>query len=185
MSNQPRLRLKVAFFVKVFSSILDYGIDFELLQFHYDLWLCQWCHIYCKKIALLSCTGIKCEDVLFWLFGKCNINFYRMLLISLAIDHYFLTISPYEWTFAMAHWIENIRNTSGREATHLAAYKTIHIVHTLEQVLRGYLCGTNTKKWSRHVFSYENRKGCSNVNFFFYRCSSSNEEQFTSIFYCG
>ena len=30
---------KVAFFIKVFSSIVDYGMDFQLLQFDYDLWL--------------------------------------------------------------------------------------------------------------------------------------------------
>ena len=37
--NTSRLSIKVAFLIKVFSSILDYALDFELLQFHYDLWL--------------------------------------------------------------------------------------------------------------------------------------------------
>ena len=37
--NNSHLSTKVAFFIKVFSSILDYAIDFELLKFHYDVWL--------------------------------------------------------------------------------------------------------------------------------------------------
>ena len=34
-----RASTKIAFMTKVFSQISDYGTNFELLQFHYDLWI--------------------------------------------------------------------------------------------------------------------------------------------------
>ena len=35
----------------------------------------------------------------------------------------------------------------------LAGYETAHIAHTLAQIVQGYLCGSNCKKWSKRVFS--------------------------------
>ena len=38
--QQNRARTtKIAFMTKVFGEIADYGTSFELLQFHYDIWL--------------------------------------------------------------------------------------------------------------------------------------------------
>ena len=37
--NETRLSTKVAFITKVFSNTLDYALQYQLLQFHYDLWL--------------------------------------------------------------------------------------------------------------------------------------------------
>ena len=34
-----RLSIKVSFYTKLFSEILDYGMHFDLLQFQYDRWL--------------------------------------------------------------------------------------------------------------------------------------------------
>lgn len=69
----------------------------------------------------------------------------------------------------MANWIEDIRKKSGHGPTKLSGHETIHIAHTLEQVIRGYLCGSNTNKWSKHVLNYQNKKAQSNINTYFYR----------------
>ena len=53
----------------------------------------------------------------------------------------FLTISPYEWSFPIPHWLSSLRNLTGKGPTQLAAYETIHITHVLEQIICGYLCG--------------------------------------------
>ena len=54
------------------------------------------------------------------------------------------------------------------KATKLAAYETMPIAHMLEQIICGYLCGSNMNKWNKHVFNYESLKHYSNVNTYFY-----------------
>ena len=46
--------------------------------------------------------------------------------------------------------------------------ETLHVALVLEQLVRGYLCGSNTKKRGEHVFSYNSTKGKSNINSYFY-----------------
>ena len=169
--NNSRLSTKVAFFIKVFSSVVDYGIDFELLQFHYDLWLFK-----TVSGAIFSARRLHCSPVRALNAKTFSPGYWKTQhrLLQDAVDQFgypslFLTISPYKWTFPMASWIENIRNKTGKCPTHLAAYETIHIAHTLEQVIHGYLCGSNSNKWSKHAFSYQNKKGRSNINTYFYR----------------
>ena len=42
-------------------------------------------------------------------------------------------------------------------------------MHILAQIVRGYLCGSNSSKWSKHVFSYNRIPKHANVKNFFYR----------------
>ena len=51
--------------------------------------------------------------------------------------------------------------------TTLASYETYNITHTLEQVVRGYLCGSTSQKWNQHVFSYNRIATHKNVKTFF------------------
>ena len=46
---------------------------------------------------------------------------------------------------------------------------TIHIAHVLEQVVCGYLCGSNDSRWTEHVFNYNGLQNRNNVNTYFYR----------------
>ena len=81
----------------------------------------------------------------------------------------FVTISPFEWSFPFPKWLQDVRIKTGKGPTELAGFETAHIVHTLAQLVRGYLCGSNSNKWSSHVFSYNASKNYSNVKTFFYR----------------
>ena len=47
--RDSRLSSKVSFMHKVMSEIADYSMDYELLQFHYDLWLWQTVTGYCSR----------------------------------------------------------------------------------------------------------------------------------------
>ena len=53
--------------------------------------------------------------------------------------------------------------------TELPGYETYNITHVLEQIVRGYLCGSTNQKWSQHVFSYNKISNHPNVKTFFYR----------------
>jgi len=65
--------------------------------------------------------------------------------------------------------MENLRASTGNGPTNLSGLETLHIVHVLEQVVRGYLCGSNTKTWGNHVFQYRGIKNEDNVLTYFYR----------------
>ena len=79
----------------------------------------------------------------------------------------FVTINPYEWTFPFPQWLKNAQQLTGCGPTKLAGFETIHIAHTLEQIVRGYLCDSNDARWNKHVFSYDNQKGRSNINTYY------------------
>ena len=59
---------------------------------------------------------------------------------------FFLTVSPYEWTFPWPAFIQQLRQDLAMEPTDLPVLETIHISHVLEQVARGYLIGANTNR---------------------------------------
>lgn len=81
----------------------------------------------------------------------------------------FVTISPFEWSFPWPPWIEQLRALTGLGPTRLAAVETVHIAHVLEQVVRGYLCGSNTNRWQQHVFNNCARPVQTNIRTYFYR----------------
>lgn len=45
----------------------------------------------------------------------------------------------------------------------------MHFINVLEQVVRGYLCGSNSNRWKEHVFQNRRNKNSNNVNTYFYR----------------
>ena len=54
--NESRQSMKVSFINKVFSNIVDYGITYDLLQFHYDLWIFK-----TVSGAISSARRMKCS----------------------------------------------------------------------------------------------------------------------------
>lgn len=81
----------------------------------------------------------------------------------------FITISPSEWTFPWPYMLQNISSNSGYGPTNLPFQESMHYVHTLEQVIRGYLWGSNNSKWKQHVFNYNNSSNQTNILNYFYR----------------
>ena len=80
----------------------------------------------------------------------------------------FITISPSEWSFPLPLWLEAFSIETGYGPTQSACFETLHFMHVLEQIVRGYFCGSNDSKWCNHVFSY-NRTPTNNINAYFYR----------------
>ena len=174
--NNSCLSTKVAFLVKVNSSIADYGLNHKLLHSHYDLWLF-------KTVSGVITTGRQqlCSPARSLETKPFSPEYWkwqhRYLLDALA-QHgppsLFLTISSYEWTFPIPPWLSALRELTARGPTELAAFETFQITHVLEQIIRGYLCGSNDKKWTNHLFNYNRIATYSNVNTYFYRFEFQN-----------
>ena len=162
--------------MKVNSSIADYGLNHKLLHSHYDLWLF-------KTVSGVITTGRQrlCSPARSLETKPFSPEYWkwqhRYLLDALA-QHgppsLFLTISPYEWTFPIPPWLSALRELTARGPTELAAFETFQITHVLEQIIRGYLCGSNDKKWTNHLFNYNRIATYSNVNTYFYRFEFQN-----------
>ena len=153
--NETRLSTKVSYWHKLTSQIADYSMLYDLLHFHYDLWLWQTVSGAIASARKLNCSPNKALEAKtfsseFWRWQ------HRYLLD--AVEQFgspslFITISPYEWTFPFPPWMESLRQMSGKNPTSLATLETLHIVHILEQLVRGYMCGSNSNKWNNHAFS--------------------------------
>ena len=165
------LSSKVSFYTKLFSEILDYGMHFDLLQFQYDRWLFKTVSGAVNTARFLRCSPARALETK--TFSATYWQWQHRYVLD-AVDQFglpdvFITISPFEWSFPFPSWLDEVRMKTGKGPTELPGFETAHIVHTLAQLVRGYLCGSNSKKWSNHIFSYNAKKDHSNVKTFFYR----------------
>ena len=81
----------------------------------------------------------------------------------------FITISPYEWTFPVPQWLQRLHEQSGHRPTNMAAFETLHFAHTLDQLIRGYICGSNSQLWQNHLLRHNWDPNQANINTYFYR----------------
>lgn len=169
--QQSRLSRKIGFLTKVFSGIVDYSLEYELLQFHYDLWIFTTVSGALSSGRIMRCSPARALNAKTFSTGYWKMQ-HRLLLDAVYQFGYpslFITINPYEWTFPFPKWLSNIRDMTGRGPTALSGFETIHIAHVLEQLVRGYLTGTNQSSWKKHILSYGNRSAISNINTYYYR----------------
>ena len=96
------------FINKVFSNIVDYGITYDLLQFHYDLWIFK-----SVSGAISSARRMKCSPATSLNSKTFSAGYWRTqhrhlidAVMQFGYPSVFVTISPYEWTFPFPQWIE-------------------------------------------------------------------------------
>lgn len=169
--QKSRLSAKVSFCHKLFSEIPDYAIHFDLLQWQYDRAIYKVVSGAINTARLSNCSPARALDSK--PFSPTYWQWQHRYLLD-AVDQFglpdvFITISPFEWSFPFAKWISDIRGKTGKGPTELACFETYHISHVLEQIVRGYLCGSNSKKWRNHIFSYNRSSSQKNVKTYFYR----------------
>lgn len=162
---------KMSFIHKLLSPVVDYAMHYELVQYHYDRWLFKTITGAVNASKASGCSPNRSLENKS--FSKTFWEHQHLFLID-AVHQYgfpslFLTISPYEWTFPFPPFIEDMRNTYGKDVTELAALETLHIAHVLEQVVRGYVTGGNCNRWRTHLFSNVNDPSSKNIHTFFYR----------------
>ena len=91
------------------------------------------------------------------------------MALKVWFPSFFITISPYEWTFPFPPFIDHIHDLYAKDVTDLPMLETLHIAHVLEQIARGYLTGGNTNRWKAHVFGNPHDPNEKNVLAYFYR----------------
>lgn len=169
--QDSRLSMKIAFCTKLFSEIVDYGLHFDLLQWQYDRNLYKVVSGAINTARFSNCSPAQALDSksfspTYWQWQ------HRYLLDAVqqfGLPDVFITISPFEWSFPFVNWVSSVRSKTGMGPTQLAGYETFNIAHALEQIVRGYLCGSNSTKWSHHLFSYNRTSNHNNIKTYFYR----------------
>ena len=169
--QDSRLSMKAAFCTKLFSEIQDYLLHFDLLQWHYDRTLYKIVSGAINTARIMNCSPAKALDTksfspTYWQWQ------HRYLLDAVhqfGVPDVFITISPFEWSFPFANWLSSLRHIAGKGPTEIAGYETFNIAHVLEQIVRGYLCGSNSQKWTNHLFSYNRSSTQKNIKTYFYR----------------
>ena len=169
--RESRLSGKISFHTKLFSEIIDYGLHFDLLQFHYERTMYKVISGAINSGRFTQCSPARALDTkpfspTYW---EWQHRYLIDAVSQFGLPDVFITISPYEWTFPFPIWLENIRKLTGRGSTELAGFETEHILHTLKQIVRGYLCGSSNPKWSNYIFSYNQIAKMKNAKTYFYR----------------
>lgn len=169
--RDSRLSSKKSFLTKVHSQIIDYSLHFDLLLFHYDRWIFKTVTGAMTSARMFKCSPARSLDDKtfspeYW---RWQHRFLLDAVRQFGLPTVFMTFSPYEWSFPFPSWLQNIRCQTGMGPTNLAAYETFHIAHVLEQIVRGYLCGSNDARWSQHIFTYNGKKNMKNIQTYFYR----------------
>jgi hypothetical protein len=139
--------------------LLGYGAAFELLQFVYDLNL--WSSLGAKRniargVPLRIMLRGHTFSPLYW---KTVHNGLVDLVRQLGFPSIFFTMAPYEWAYPYHTAILDEMTKLLRPRLQLPALETMHIAHTMTQLVVGFLAGKN-----QHVAARAELTAC-------YRCA--------------
>ena len=167
---------KAAFVSKCFSPVADYALHFNLMQFMFDRWLYKTIPVaihsstgrtgHSSQYQLMSALDSKPFSPEYW---KWQHRYLIDAVRQYGYPSLFITISPYEWSFTRPLWIQELMSTFQRPPHSIPFFLNFHFLHTLEQVIRGYMCGANNSKWRSQLFSTGSRQDRNNVLTYFYR----------------
>ena len=169
--NETRLSMKRAFHFKAMSSIVDFSLDFDLLQFQYDRYVFKSVTGAIESGKKFQCSPLRSLE------GKTfTASYWRWqhLYLKDAVRQFgfpslFITISPGEWSFPKPQWFAQRQQYAGVDPKAIPYQLSVHIMHILEQIARGYISGVNTQRWRTHACADRRSPGNNNVQAFFYR----------------
>ena len=169
-----RHSVKRSFMRKVFSPIIGYGHDFELLQFVYDLTM--WSRIGGGKSA---CAGLPLRLVLKGetfspLYWKSKHQALLDMQRQCGYPSLFKTMAPWEYSFPYHFFVLDEMEKGGRGRMQLAGLETLHTAHVFTELNRGLYSGRNKTSaqdgWKDHILSAdsvpEERRPQTVVNYF-------------------
>ena len=168
---------KASFLVKCFSPVIDYSLHFDLMQFSFDRWLYKTItgaihssrkfHGQVSQYQILSALDSKPFSTEYW---KWQHRYLIDAVRQFGFPTLFITISPYEWSYTRPVWLQDIITRNNLPPHVVAFYLNFHFLHSLEQIIRGYMCGGNNSKWKDHLFKDTSpTAGAKNVLTYFYR----------------
>lgn len=125
-----------------------------MLQYNYDRWLFKTITGAVNSSKAAGCSpnrSLKNKT-----FSRTFWQHQHLYLIDtvrhFGFPSFFVTISPYKWTFPFPPFINDLRDFYAKDVTDLPMLETIHIAHVLEQIAWGYLTGGNSNSWKTHIF---------------------------------
>ena len=155
---------KIAFMHKLLSPVQHFAINFEILQYQYDRWLFK--TITGAVNASKACGCSPNRSLENKSFSKTFCQHQNLYLIDAVRQYgypsFFITISPYEWTFPFLPFLEEMRARYFKDVTDIPTVETLHIAHVLEQIARGYLTGGNCNR-CLHKFPRPNFQELGNI----------------------
>lgn len=169
--QENRASSKLSFQHKVLSAVPDYNFNFDVLQYQFDCWLFKTITGGVNSSKAAGCSPNRSlENKTFSRTFWQHQHLYLLDAVrQCGFPSFFLTVSPYEWTFPFPSFMQELRERYGKDVTEIPALETIHIAHVLEQVARGYLTGASNNRWKSHIFGNAFSADQKNVQAYFYR----------------
>lgn len=160
-------RIKKHFLRKVFSPVIGYGGDYELLYFVYDL--SMWTTVGTKK-NVASAYSVPLRLVLKgcpWAPQYWRIRHQAVVDLQRQCGNatLFRTRAPYERTFPYHRWVMDEQEKLGRTRLHLSGPETFHTAHALLQLDKGFICGAKVttdrpgRTWQNHLLGCSDGSG--------------------------
>ena len=156
---------------KCLSPVLDYSLNFNLLQFQYERWLYQIVSgsIDSEKKYNLCLASVLSQKP----FCHSSWRWLHALLIDtvdrLGYPDFFLTMSASEWDLHKPWWSASCFQRHGLPQTQDSFAETISISHSLQQFVSAYLCGEGRGKWTNQLFADAKYPRKKNVKAYFWR----------------
>ena len=147
--KEGRHSIRRSFLKKVFSPVVGFSEDYELLHFVYDL--VMWSALGGTKN---SAKGISLTLALKQApFAPSYWRVRHLALLDLqrqcGMPKLFRTRAPLERSFPYHMWILDEMAKCGKGRQELAGPETLHMAHVLKELDRGYFTGMNTKTVGR------------------------------------
>ena len=170
--EQPHGRIRQLFLTQVFSPLVGYGADYDLLHFVYDL--SMWTTIGTKKnIAAAHAVPLRLVLKLCpWAPQYWRIRHQAVIDLQRQCGNasLFRTRAPYERTFPYHRWVMDEQLKLGRPRLHLAGPETFHMAHVLLQLDKEFICGAKfatgkpSRTWQNHLLGCSDGSGRPTVN---------------------
>ena len=138
-SAQRFMSAKEAFMAKLCAPILDYGLDYDLIQFQFDRWVLSY---------FTSRSGV-CPDLqLKWLLRRFpdapQQNYMNKLYIvdlhrQLGAGALFITLAPGLFAMPFPELVGHARRMAGIQILGCNALESLHVLHVLDQICMAYV----------------------------------------------
>ena len=117
---------KMCFMHKILSSVQDYSINYELLHYQYDRWLFKTITgaINASKFSGCSPNSALQEISFSATFWRWQHLYLLDAVRQFGFPSFFLTISPYEWTFPWPLFLDDLRDDFAKEPTDVPSLET-------------------------------------------------------------
>ena len=143
------------------SPLLDYGSEFHILQFVFDLHL--WSDLGSKKnlgsgVPMRVMMKGNSFSPLYWK----DVHFTLLDAVrQLGYPKLFFTLAPYEWSFPYHVAVRDAMAKQLRARLELPVLETLHIAHVLLQTVRGLCVGSTASRppWRSELFQVFDEHG--------------------------